>query len=106
MAAALLEGAGYEVQLLGGDVPVESLAEIAVRHRPAIVALSVTMPDSAALLDSTIHHLREVRQDAGIIVGGSGVPARLRDMPGLSVCRLAADAVETVDALLQRAALN
>src|SRR5688572_846162 len=40
MAANLLRDAGYTVLMLGGDVPLESLAESATRHEPEVVCLS------------------------------------------------------------------
>ena len=51
MAANLLRHAGYDVRFLGPDVPVQSLAQIVGRRRPHVVALTVTMRDSAMLVD-------------------------------------------------------
>jgi hypothetical protein len=43
MAADVLEGAGYEVMYLGADAPLGSLLGACSRHRPAVLALTVSM---------------------------------------------------------------
>lgn len=44
MVADLLREAGYQVVMLGADVPAHALAGAAARHEPDVLCLSCTMP--------------------------------------------------------------
>jgi methanogenic corrinoid protein MtbC1 len=106
MVANLLRDAGYTPLMLGGDVPLEALAECAVRHEPDVVCLSATMPSASDRLILAIHEIQKGWPGAGYLVGGRGVSARLRPRPGIQLCRRVSEAVDTADALVKRADLN
>ena len=40
------------------------------------------------------------------MIGGRGLTSRLRGHPGIEVCERVTDAVEAVDAMVKRAAMN
>jgi methanogenic corrinoid protein MtbC1 len=101
----LLEG-GYDVRMLGPDVPVDTLSGAVARHQAAVVGLTVTMPALGAVIEQAVELLRGTPSLAGVMVGGAGLPTRLRGDPRLVVCRRVSDAIETVDALVQRASSN
>ncbi len=82
MAADVFEGAGFEVRFLGADVPLASLLAWVAEHRPAIVALGVTMPLNAATLFRQLQALRDRDSRQQLVVGGQGVPIVLRASAG------------------------
>ena len=47
MTGNLLRDAGYDVLMLGSDVPAPALATSASRHEPDVVCLSATMPGAS-----------------------------------------------------------
>ena len=106
MAASLLIHAGYRVKLLGADVPTWSLGTIVAKHAPAVVGLSATMPAAAHELQEAIGVVRAIHPETGILVGGTGVPLRVGDQPGLRRCERLAEVVALVDGLTQRASMN
>jgi len=79
MAADVLEGAGFDVRFLGADVPEDSLLAWVSEHRPAAVALGVTMLSGAAALLQQLQALRDYDPEIRLIVGGQGVPRALRE---------------------------
>ena len=102
MVASLLLHGGFDVRLLGADLPLHALAAAVRRHAPSVVGLSGTMPESSAELETAVDVVRGVAPEAGIIVGGAaagGVPVTLR---GVVVCGHVSDAVGLVEGLLQR----
>ena len=104
MAASLLAHAGFEVKDLGPSVPTHALGIVIDRHPPSVVGLSVTMPSFAPELYEAIGMVRAVRPQAGIIVGGAGVPGSFMDQPGVRRCERLSDAVAMADALAQASA--
>jgi methanogenic corrinoid protein MtbC1 len=106
MIGNLLRDAGFEVVMLGADVPPGALAAAAVRIEPHVVCLSSTMPGTA---DQTLIAVDEIAQawpSVGFVVGGRGLTAHVRPHPGLDVCHRVGDAVQAVDAMIKRAGLN
>jgi MerR family transcriptional regulator, light-induced transcriptional regulator len=106
MIGNLLREGGYDVVLIGADVPAHALAAAAGRHEPDVICLSSTMPGGA---DRVLVSIREVQRQwpsARFIVGGRGLTSRVRSRPGIEVCGRVSDAVEAVDALVKRADLN
>ena len=83
MAADVLEGAGFDVRFLGADLPESSLLAWVSEHRPAAVALALTMPEGAATLARQLHALRDCDPETLLIVGGQGVPLSLRESAGV-----------------------
>jgi methanogenic corrinoid protein MtbC1 len=106
MAGDLLDEAGYDVVLLGPDVPTDALADIVHEHRPEIVGLSVTMAAAAANLPGALEAVTAAHARAGVIVGGSRGRARLPDPAGMTFANSVVDVVEVADALVRRPELN
>jgi methanogenic corrinoid protein MtbC1 len=106
MVANLLRDAGYSVLMLGGDVPLEALAEAAARHEPEVICLSATMPSASDRLTIAIHEIQRSWPGAGYVLGGRGISSRLRPRPGIQLCRRVSEVVETADALRKRADFN
>ena len=105
MTAYLLLHAGFDVRLLGADVPVDSLRSVVERHRPAVVGFTTTMPTGK--LAEAITEARAGAPSAGVMVGGpaaarGAAPAAdwLITVPGVD---RVLDAVQT---LLHRPSLN
>ena len=106
MAADLLRDAGYDIVMLGADVPPPALAASANRHRPHVICLSSTMPGGGDQVLVSIHEVQQTWPAAGFVVGGRGLTSRVRARPGIEVCQRVSDAVDAVDALVKHAAVN
>jgi methanogenic corrinoid protein MtbC1 len=106
MAAGLLHEAGFDVRLLGADVPVASLQQIVERHRPAVVGLTATMASAHQLLPASIEAVGVSAPGSSLVVGGTGVPESLRETDALVRVDHVGDVVEVVDALVRRPSLN
>jgi methanogenic corrinoid protein MtbC1 len=106
MAGSVLVHAGFDVRMLGPDLPMDDLAAAVDRHRPAVLGLSVTQPGLAALVPAAIDEARGIAPRLGVLVGGPAASEALTARPGVVVCRHVADAVELTDGLVQRAPLN
>jgi len=106
MVANLLRDGGYTVLMLGGDVPLDALAESAARHEPEVICMSATMPSASDRLTVAIHEIQKSWPGAGYVLGGRGISSRLRPRPGIQLCRRVSEAVETADAMLKRADFN
>lgn len=106
MAGSVLLHAGFDVRLLGPDLPMDALRAAARRHAPALVGLTATLAASVERLPQAIGEVRAVRPAAAVLVGGGGVPSSLGADPGVTVCRHVTDAVGMAEALVQRASTN
>jgi len=106
MASSVLLHAGYDVRLLGPDLPLAELGSAVERHTPAVVGFSATVPALTSLLPEAIEEIRAVAPRAGVIIGGAAAPEALATQPGVVLCRHVGDAVELTDALVHRAPLN
>jgi methanogenic corrinoid protein MtbC1 len=106
MADTLLREAGYDVLMLGPDVPPVALAESAARHGPAVIGLSATMPGGGDRLLVAIHEAQRACPATRFVIGGRGLSSRVRARPGIEVCRRVTEVVEAVDALVKRAEMN
>jgi MerR family transcriptional regulator, light-induced transcriptional regulator len=106
MVANLIRGAGYEVVMLGPDVPADALGAAARRHEAEVVCLSSTMPGRADQVLGAIDEVRQAWPSAGFVVGGRGVTVEGQLRPQVHICERVSDAVEAVDAMVQRAGLN
>jgi 5-methyltetrahydrofolate--homocysteine methyltransferase len=106
MVGSVLVHAGYDVRHLGPDVATARLVEAVAELRPAILGLTVTMPDTAALIPETIAAVREAEPALGVVIGGQSASHRMCTSPGVAICQHVTDALETTDALLHRAPLN
>jgi MerR family transcriptional regulator, light-induced transcriptional regulator len=106
MAASVILHAGYDVLMLGADLPVAEVAAAVERHRPAVVGFTTASAVTAVNLPGAIEAVRGVSGDIGILVGGRGVGEETVGGPDVAVCLHVADAVERVDALVMRAGHN
>ena len=91
MASAVLYGAGYDTRLLGGGVPEAALRAALLRHRPAVVALSSSMPRPASFA-ATANLIHKTLPEAHLVTGG----AMARQLPP----NIAAQYVERLDGML------
>jgi methanogenic corrinoid protein MtbC1 len=103
MVDNLLRNAGYDVAMLGSDVPGEALITMMHRRPPAVVCLTSTMSDPAGAVLATIGALQRRWPAMGFVIGGSGLASRVQSRPGIDVCRRVSDAVEAVDAMVKGA---
>ena len=74
MAADLLDDAGYNVVLGGEDISGDAFGELLDRHRPDLVGLTATMPETGPSLRASIAVATNVRCAASC----SAAPARAR----------------------------
>ena len=106
MIANLLRGAGYDVIMLGADVPPQDLASSVKRLEPDVICLSSTMPGGDDRVLITMHEVREVWPEATFVLGGGGLTSRVQTRPGVEICRSVTEAIDAVDALVKRAGMN
>ena len=106
MVGNLLRESGYDVLMLGPDVPAPALAGAARRHQPDVVCMSATMPGGSDQVLVAIHEIQQACPSALYIVGGRGVTSRLHQGAGIAVCERVSEVVDAIDALIKRADLN
>jgi methanogenic corrinoid protein MtbC1 len=103
MNADVLEGAGFRVIFLGGDLPHPDLLAAIERHRPAAVLLGATSTWASDALRDAVDRIGENDSALPVLVGG---PAA-RSVPGEGgrprFVRDAAEVVGAVEAVLQGA---
>jgi excisionase family DNA binding protein len=81
---------GYRVVNFGADTPLDSLADAVKQDTPALVALSLSTPPTAASSDALRARLAEAVRGAGsaLILGGRGMRPELVDELGATAwCR-------------------
>jgi methanogenic corrinoid protein MtbC1 len=106
MVGDLLEDAGYEIVMLGPDVPVDVLEEIVIEHRPAVVGFSVTMTCYAPNLARAVDAVAAASPATGVMIGGRAVRPAGPSAAGVTVTSSVVDVVDVADALIQRPQLN
>lgn len=106
MAGSVLTHGGYEVQMLGADLPVDALTSAVERHRPSLVGLSATLAATAKVLPAAVYAVRAADPNVGVIIGGPAASLRMETTPGIAVCTHVTDAIALADGIVQRAALN
>jgi diguanylate cyclase (GGDEF)-like protein len=74
MAADVLELGGYEVNYLGGDVPLDALMSAVDSRGPDLVGLSSTLASDVSSLEAAVSQLGETFADIPILLRGQGVP--------------------------------
>jgi methanogenic corrinoid protein MtbC1 len=82
MVGSLLAEAGYDVRMLGPDVPVDALAEAVARHDADLVCLTATMAETAARLGAVIEDVQRARPRAGRHARGPRCPGPPAPAPG------------------------
>jgi MerR family transcriptional regulator, light-induced transcriptional regulator len=103
MVAVLLRSAGYRVEFLGPDLPVEDLVDYASYERPNMIILSATMEDAAEQLTSFQKQLSKLRTRPLFGFGGRAFNnnSGLRDrMGGVFLGDNLDDAIDTITKLL------
>jgi MerR family transcriptional regulator, light-induced transcriptional regulator len=106
MADNLLREAGFDVYMLGADVPPHALAGSARRYQPDVIGLSATMPGGGDQVLIAMHEVQKAWPAARYVVGGRGLTSRVQSLPGTDVCGSVSEVVPAVDALVQRADMN
>ena len=106
MVANLLRGGGYDVVMLGVDVPAIALAGAARRLEAHVVCLSLTMPGRADQVLDAFEEVRRARPSAAFVVGGRGLSFEWQLRPDVHICGRVSEAVEAVDAMVKHAGLN
>jgi methanogenic corrinoid protein MtbC1 len=106
MVESLLAAAGYNVLLLGADVPARALASATRRHQPDVVCLSATTPSRTEQVLSCIDEVRGERPFVGFVLGGRGITDEGQLRAGVDVCARVSEAVDAVDAIVKRAQSN
>jgi methanogenic corrinoid protein MtbC1 len=105
MVADAFERAGWIVQYLGADVPLEALVALVRAVDADLVAVSVTMPAYLSRVTGLVHALRE--QDAAprpLLVGGPpfvGNPALARSLGAWQTADTAVAAVHLANVFLR-----
>jgi len=99
MIADLAEGAGFDVRYLGAALPVDTLAGVVGKHKPAIVGLSVTMPESTAQLRAALDQVFLAHAPRAVLVGGGGVTPHLHRDPRVHYARDAREALAIIEDL-------
>lgn len=102
MVADALEGAGFDVLYLGGDVPAGALLDACRKHRPAAVALGVTMHVNLPALLGEVTALASLEDPPQILLGGQGIPASVREELSVPVLASSEEAVEAAERLLSQ----
>ena len=100
MVADVLEGAGFDVLYLGGDVPVDALSQFAAKHEPAVTGLAFSVSVGVGILADSIHAICEACPTTRIMLGGRAVPAGLVEA-GYPNVKSSMEAVLTVERLLR-----
>ncbi len=106
MAANALMHAGYDVRMLGADVPSHEIGPAVVRHEPAVVGLTMSTASAAAAAHTAIAAAREASPAVGVLLGGVCAADVRSGAPGVAVCTHVSDVLELTDALAQRAVMN
>jgi methanogenic corrinoid protein MtbC1 len=106
MVENLIRGAGYDVVMLGPDVPAATLASAARHHRADVLCLSSTMPGRRDDVLAVIDAVRDAWPATGVVLGGRGLTIEDQMRPQVQLCDGVLDVRDTVDALIKRAGLN
>jgi methanogenic corrinoid protein MtbC1/DNA-binding XRE family transcriptional regulator len=83
---------GWTIDYLGANVPADDLAELVVRRRPVLVALSVTQTDRLPALTLAASALRKLGSSTPVLAGGAALRGRAGAAATLGVEAVALDA--------------
>ena len=106
MVSNLLHGAGYDIVMVGPDVPADALGASARLHKADVVCMSSTMPEQFDRVLETIDAVRNEWPSAAFVIGGRGLTAEAESRPEVRHCRGVSEAVDVVDAMVKRAGRN
>ena len=79
MIADVLRSRGWRVLEFGASLPTEALVAAIDRHSPHLVGFSATMSWSIPSLAHALERIAEAQPRARVILGGNGIPVRLRE---------------------------
>lgn len=99
MVADVLEGAGFDVQNLGANVPIASLADFVTCHEPAVVGLAFGIARDIGKLANSLAAIHAARPETRIMLGGRAVPPALWNA-GYPRVTSTVDVVTTVEDLI------
>ncbi len=103
MLALLLREAGYRIEFLGPDIPVDDLVDYAGYEHPNMIILSVTLPDAVKDLQGLQARLNALSQPALFGYGGRvfNLKSKMRDsLDGTFLGETLESAVNSVKNLL------
>jgi methanogenic corrinoid protein MtbC1 len=106
MVANLLRGGGYDVLMLGADVPAHALGSAASQHEAEVICLSSTMPGQADQVLNAVDEVRRQWPSTGFVIGGQALSFEGQARPQVRVCARVSEALEAVDAMVKGAGLN
>jgi methanogenic corrinoid protein MtbC1 len=106
MVANLLRGGGYDVLMLGADVPAPALGSAARHHEAEVICLSSTMPGQADRVLTAVDEVRREWPSAGFVIGGQALSLESEARAQVRVCARVSEVVEAVDAMVKRAGMN
>lgn len=106
MAASGLLHAGYDVRMLGADVPTAELGAAIRQHQPALVGFTTARLQTATRAYGAIAAARAASPELAILVGGGAARDIGSGDPSVAVCTHVGDVLDMADALVQRASLN
>ena len=106
MVASSLLHAGFDVRMLGADVPADAITAAIERIGPRVLGLTAATSHTAAIARHTVEMARRVDPSLGIVVGGAAAEHVVRPDPLVAVCEHVGEVVDVVEALVQRATLN
>lgn len=81
LVVMMLKGAGFEVEDLGVDVPVEEF-EKAVKRGNQVVCLSALLTTTKPQMINVVNHLRRVCNGAKVVIGGAVITQDYADKIG------------------------
>ena len=105
MFAVMLRAAGYRVEYLGPDIPIDDLVEYAAEEHPDMVILTATMEESALELKRAQEKLGKIKQAPLFGYGGqifSQKPELRKVVPGHFLGESMEQALQNMRALLNR----
>ena len=97
--ADFLEGDGWEVAMLGPSSPTGAVVDLVQTTRPALVALSTTLPANLGAARALLQELDKIEPRPFLVAGGSAYAGRGLMAEGWGADAYAADA-ESLRALL------
>jgi diguanylate cyclase (GGDEF)-like protein len=100
MAADVLEGAGFDVLYLGPDVPLPGLLESCRAHAPAVLGLSVSMPENLATLIWEIEAVCALERPPAILAAGRAVRPAIEKGLNVPLVESTEQVVEAVEELI------
>jgi diguanylate cyclase (GGDEF)-like protein len=100
MAADVLEGAGFDVLYLGADVPLEALLDSCRTHTPAVLGLTVSIPQNLPAFIRTLRAVSALEEPPAIFAGGLAVAAAIEQGLAIASVQSTEFLIEAVEALL------